>query len=87
MSSPKLKPSKQFKMNLWLTGSNALSKSAKNNNPATFSCSNASIVSCIKRIFSPMYRPFINPICGLPMSLDKNCLILFAVVLVAISSQ
>ena len=48
------------------------SKSAKNNNPGTFSCFNASVVSCIKRIFSPFYRPFINSVCELSMTLGKK---------------
>ena len=64
--------------------SKAFSKSEKKINPGLFSSSALSIISKSKRMFSPMYLPFINPVCELCTKLEITPLTRLAMPLVAI---
>ena len=56
---------RQFITYVWSILSKAFSKSEKKIRPGLFSSSVLSIISKSSRMFSPIYLPFMNPVCEL----------------------
>ena len=72
-------------MYVWSILSKAFSKSEKKIRPGLFSSSVLSIISKCSRMFSPIYLPFMNPVCELLIIFVITCFTRFAMALVAIS--